>query len=204
MLQQHIPHLLKSLEPVWAQWGLLGVALGITHSMSGHQATSCQHKLLSVIKVFGATTTHEECTWRKIHEAVTMLDKVNIANKIEEDHSNLDEPCKSRCTVITLHVVIVPKDRPAVILEAVTGIAYQWRMFGTYLGVPYHKLKEIEDPSTTAQECMLETLNVWINSKPKEATIHNLISAIRGPIIDNELLAQCIEGDPKIKDTFSL
>ena len=101
----HIPYLLKSLKPVWAQWEQLGQALGITQNKlqnikSTHQLSlpSPQDSLLRVIEVFGATTAFEERTWRKIHEAVTTLDKVNIAIKIKEDHSNLDEPCKSVCS----------------------------------------------------------------------------------------------------------
>ena len=97
-----ISYLLKSLKPVWGQWEQLGQSLGVTqHKLqnikSSHQLSlpSPLDSLLRVIEAFGATTIFEEHTWRKIHEAVATLDKFSIANKIEEDHSNLDEPCKS-------------------------------------------------------------------------------------------------------------
>ena len=90
---------------------------------------------------------------------------------------------------------------PAPILEAVREVAHDWMMFGTFLGVPYRKLQEIGGP-TNVGTCMLATLNEWITLRPQEATIHNLITAIRGPIIGNELLAQCIEGDSTIKEMF--
>ena len=91
----------------------------------------------------------------------------------------------------------------AEILEALRDIAHDWMMFGTHLGIPYHKLQEIGGP-TNVGTCMLATLNEWISLKPQEATIHNLISAIRGPVIENNLLAQHIEGDSTIKEMFEL
>ena len=50
--------------------------------------------LQRVIQEFGKTTGFEECTWKKIYDVVTCLDRNDIASKIEEDHKNLNEPCK--------------------------------------------------------------------------------------------------------------
>lgn len=84
---------------------------------------------------------------------------------------------------------------PTAILEAVIDIAPDWMMFGTYLGIPYPKLQAIGGP-TDVGTCMLATLNKWITLKPQEATIHNLVSAVRGEIVVNEALAQSIEEYP--------
>ena len=113
VLPAHIPHLLKSLEPVWAQWEMFGLALNIPQSKlniikSNHQLSlpSCQDNqiLLSVLKLF-AKTPFEEHTWRNIHEAVKMLDKMTIAQEIEEKYENLDEPCKAQWSKLYYYIV---------------------------------------------------------------------------------------------------
>ena len=92
---------------------------------------------------------------------------------------------------------------PAEILEALKDIASDWMMLGTYLGIPYRKLQEIDGVTKTGT-CMLATLNEWISLRPQEATIHVLIGAVRSGIIDNETLAQHIESDSNIKEMFGL
>ena len=97
MLTQHdIPRVLKVLQPILSQWKLLGSALGIPSGkldcIKQHQSTSDVDKLFEVVKVFGARTGCEGRTWRRIHTAVTELERIDIANEIEKDHSNLDEP----------------------------------------------------------------------------------------------------------------
>ena len=96
--QRHIPYLLKSLEPIWAQWEQLGAALHIPHYkleniVSNNQAVSCLDKLLKTISLFELKTPFEERIWKKVHKAVMDIDRVDIANKIEKDH-DLNEPCK--------------------------------------------------------------------------------------------------------------
>ena len=81
---------------------------------------------------------------------------------------------------------------PAPVLEAVMDIAYNWMMFGTFLGIPYDKLQAIGEP-TNAGTCMLATLNEWITFKPQEATILNLICAVGGSLIGNMPLVQRIK-----------
>ena len=103
VLPTHIPQLLNVLKPVWAQWELLGQALNIPqHKLDSikFMASNHQENLSKVVNVFGATTAVEMHTWRKIHEAVVMLGRQDIAGKITEHHSNLDEPCKSVCLTI--------------------------------------------------------------------------------------------------------
>ena len=92
---------------------------------------------------------------------------------------------------------------PAPVLEAVIDIAHDWMMFGTYLGVPYHKLQAIGGPTNTGT-CMLATLNEWIALKPQEATIQNLMHAVGGPLIGNMSLVQHIKDDSKIKEMYHL
>ena len=58
---------------------------------------ACQYILLRVIEVFGETTPFEECTWKKIYEVVKNAGGINIANKIEETHKDLNELCKLLC-----------------------------------------------------------------------------------------------------------
>ena len=118
----------------------------------------------------------------------------------------------SQCvpSIVLLHHItsLVPFDAttkqlmPAPVLEAVMDITHDWMMFGTYLGIPYHKLKAIREPKPG--ECMLATLNKWIALKPQEATIHNLLHAVGGPLIGNKSLVQQIENDPKIKEMYGL
>ena len=101
VLPQHIPYLLECLEPIWPEWELLGVALGVTHNMlqtikSSHQPPSQDKLLRSVIEAFGETTTLH--TWRKIHDTVIMLNRYDIADEIKKNHSNLDEPCMPMCS----------------------------------------------------------------------------------------------------------
>ena len=101
---------------------------------------------------------------------------------------------------IKFMISLVPFDtktkqlRLAPIIEAVRD---DWKRFGIYLGIPDHKLQEIETST-----CMFQTLHDWIALKSQEATIHNLISALRGPIIKNESLAQSIESDQQIKEIY--
>ena len=101
VLPQHIPYLLKSLEPVWYKWELFGTALKIPSSklqnIKPDNQTSCQDKLLTVIQEFGKMTGFKECTWQKVYDAVMCLDRRDVASKIEEDHKNLSEPCKLLC-----------------------------------------------------------------------------------------------------------
>ena len=110
VLSIHVSHLLKTLEPVWAQWELLGQALHIPQAKldnikSNHQLPipSCQNNLSSVIKVFGAITPFKEHTWRKIYEAVKVLDKMDIAEAIEKEHKDLNDSCK----VLWLKIIIL-------------------------------------------------------------------------------------------------
>lgn len=95
-----MPFLLKSLEPIWYKWESLGQALYIPQkkldNITSNQP-SCQDNLSNVIKVLGGTIPFKEHTWRKIYEAVRLLDKVNVAEDIEKKHKNLDEPCKLLC-----------------------------------------------------------------------------------------------------------
>ena len=92
---------------------------------------------------------------------------------------------------------------PAEVLKTLRDIASNWMMFGIFLGVPHHKLKALQDSTDTNAICMYETLHEWISLKPEEATIQALIGAVRcSKIIDNELLAQHIESDPKVKEIF--
>ena len=100
-----MPYLLKSLKPVWGQWELLGTALKIP--LTNIQVASCRPEdnllqLLNIIKKFGATTPFEEHTWKKIYEAATDLDRMDIANRIKEDHNNLTETCESIITCLKL------------------------------------------------------------------------------------------------------
>ena len=105
-------------------------------------------------------------------------------------------------------IIIVPFDSNTkelisrAILETVKDIAHKWKEFGIYLGIPHDQLQAIQGPVASNEICMYETLITWISLKPQDATIHNLISAIRGPLIDNELLAQYIESDSTIKEIF--
>ena len=93
---------------------------------------------------------------------------------------------------------------PAEVLGTLRDITNNWMMFGTYLGIPYHRLQEI-DEATKMGVLMLGVLNEWIHLKPEEATIQALIGAVRSPaIINNESLAQRIESDTRIKEMFGL
>ena len=88
---------------------------------------------------------------------------------------------------------------PAQVLEAVRDVAHDWMMFGIYLGVPYDRLLEIGGASD-AGLCTMATLHTWITGTPQEATVHNLTSAVGGPLIGNKDLAQRI---PAILDINS-
>ena len=98
LIHHNIPQVLKVLKPIWSQWEKLGLALHISsgklETIRQRQATSDVDKLLAVVKVFGARTGCEGRTWRRIYEAVTECERIDIANEIEKDHSNLDEPRK--------------------------------------------------------------------------------------------------------------
>ena len=94
---------------------------------------------------------------------------------------------------------------PEEILKALKDIASSWMLFGIFLGVPRPKLRALQDSTNTNAICMYETLHEWIFLKPREATIQTLIGAVRYKgIIDNELLAQHIKSDPKVKEMFGL
>ena len=88
---------------------------------------------------------------------------------------------------------------PVCVLEAVRDVAHRWKTFGLYLDIPLDRLKEIGDDAKN-EECMIDTLDAWITGTPHEATVHNLISAVRGSLISNKDLAQRI---PAIFDTKS-
>ena len=70
------------------------------------------------------------------------------------------------------------------IFEVLCDIAYMRRQLGVFLGIPHCKIQEID--MDDIERCMYETKDLlpvlceWIIcSKPEEATIDNLISAIR-------------------------
>ena len=108
---KHIPALLWALwrEPHGIEWDLgtalrIGTALGVPRAYErmkfehvGRQEPLDQYRLLRVIEVFGETTPFEECTWKKIHEVVEKVGRIDIANNIEETHKDLNELCKLLC-----------------------------------------------------------------------------------------------------------
>lgn len=87
------------------------------------------------------------------------------------------------------------------VIDAVCDLAADWMLFGAYLEIPSSKLQTLEN-CTTCEKCMYKTLNEWVTLKVKEATIENLIAAVRSRIVDNESLAQTIENDPNIREWF--
>ena len=91
---------------------------------------------------------------------------------------------------------------PGAILEAVKDIAYKWKEFGICLGIPHDQLQIIQGPDNSNEICMYETLIMWTSLKPQDATIGALLSAIGGPLVDNESLAQHIKSDSTIKEMF--
>ena len=101
VLPKHIPALIRALGPV-SHWDVCKIseALRVPQKKFGHdnhQKALDQYRLLRVIEVFGETTPFEERTWKKIHEAVKSVGRINIANNIEETHNNLNELCKLLC-----------------------------------------------------------------------------------------------------------
>ena len=66
------------------------------------------------------------------------------------------------------------------IFEVLCDIAYMWEELGAFLGIPpHHMIREIHMEMGMYEEYnLLSVLCEWICSKPEEATIDNLISAI--------------------------
>ena len=102
VLPKHIPALIQALEVVshGVDVHKISEALRVPQEKFAHddyQKALDQYRLLRVIEVFGETTPFEEHTWRKIHEAVKNVGRINIANNIEETHKDLNELCKLLC-----------------------------------------------------------------------------------------------------------
>ena len=70
------------------------------------------------------------------------------------------------------------------IFEVLRDIAVMWRKLGVFLGIPHHTIREIHSDDVEMHMYdqymykLLPVLYEWISSKPEEATIDNLISAI--------------------------
>ena len=65
------------------------------------------------------------------------------------------------------------------IFEVLRDIADMWEELGAFLGIPHHKIHMDEfERCMYEMEDLLSVLCEWICSKPEEATIDNLISAI--------------------------
>ena len=69
------------------------------------------------------------------------------------------------------------------IFEVLRDIAYMWEKLGVFLGIPHNtiwEIRSVEMPMYEMEEYIfLLVLCEWISSKQEEATIDNLISAIR-------------------------
>ena len=69
------------------------------------------------------------------------------------------------------------------IFEVLCDIAYMWKELSAFLGIPHHMIFEmcmgdVDMYMYKVEGLLLPVLCEWICSKPEEATIDNLISAI--------------------------
>ena len=101
MRPKHIPALIRALEDeVDVHVFKISKALKVPQwkfAYVSHQEALDQYRLLRVIEVFGETTPFEEHTWKKIHEAVKSVGRIDTAYNIEETHKDLNELCKLLC-----------------------------------------------------------------------------------------------------------
>lgn len=81
-------------------------------------------------------------------------------------------------------------------------VASRWGKFCHHL-CPRH-FHEIRSPLEFTKYLIRAPLYTWITLKPKEATIHNLISVIRSPRIADEALAQLVERDSTIQKLYGI
>lgn len=76
------------------------------------------------------------------------------------------------------------------------GVASRWNQLGLQLGVPYDTIQEIGGGSGVA-DCLMELLGEWIRIKPNEATIQNILKALKS--IDDYALAEKLPETDEVK-----
>ena len=72
-------------------------------------------------------------------------------------------------------------------------LAPKWLTFGVHLGVPYDRLKGLQEEDSMVDRCFIDVLGTWLNGE--DATVENLVEALRCPGVDQKRLAKEIEGD---------
>lgn len=79
------------------------------------------------------------------------------------------------------------------VVLACKPIHYQWKIFGTIVGIPYSELEGIRYSTYTVMSQFTEVIAMWQRQKPKKFNWSYLLKTIRCNAIGNNLLADTIE-----------
>ena len=207
-----VPHLTRLLKPVSHRWKMLGTALEIANDRleeiertgRGPQRNMTVVEKMNEVLLRAVT---KKVTYGKVCEAIKLLDNNLLAGELEEKYkeSNKMDVAGNVMTLSSLmllsFVIVTDKDVPG-LLGDLDDIADQWKMFGTFLEVENKYLKRIGE-NVSCDDLLREMLIKWIELQKNGATIVKLISAVRGPIVDdNESLAQNIAADDTVIRTY--
>ena len=80
------------------------------------------------------------------------------------------------------------------LVNELKGLAAQWYIFGVQLGVKTDKLDEIGGGRDDASNCLRKVLQAWLEGSYDPCTKEVLLKALRSPTIQNNKLANQIEG----------
>ena len=203
---EDVSHLTHLLEPVSYQWKLLGTALEIPNDRleeiertgRGPQRNMTDDDKMKEVLLRAVT----KVTFGEVCEAIRLLGNKRLAEELEPKYQKLNKmgtagnvttPSK---LILAIFVIVTDKDVPG-LLGDLNRIAYRWKMFGVHIKVEDWCLKSIQE-NVTCDDLLWEMLQIWIDLKTNSATIVKLISAVRGPIIRNENVAQNIAADDTV------